>query len=69
MLVLSRRPHEKVVLPDLGVIVEVVSVEGGVVRLGIQAPPTVTVLREELVSRPNSLTRGAELRKALSKPR
>ena len=49
MLVLSRRLREKVVLPNLNVTVQVVALRRGVVRLGIEAPPDVTVLREELV--------------------
>jgi carbon storage regulator len=52
MLVLSRRPNEKIVLPGLGITVQVVSVKPGVVRLGIDAPPAVQVLREELLGRP-----------------
>jgi carbon storage regulator CsrA len=52
MLVLSRRPNEKIVLPGLGVTVQVVSVKPGVVRLGIEAPSGVRVLREELLPRP-----------------
>jgi carbon storage regulator CsrA len=52
MLVLSRRLNEKVVLPGLNVTVQVVSVKAGVVRLGIEAPPEVQVLRAELLARP-----------------
>jgi carbon storage regulator CsrA len=48
MLVLSRRVNEKLVFPDIGAAVQVVSVRGNLVRLGIQAPPEVTVLRGEI---------------------
>src|SRR5262249_39067377 len=48
MLVLSRRINEKLVFPDIGAAVQVVSVRGNSVRLGIQAPPEVTVLRGEI---------------------
>ena len=48
MLVLSRRLHEKVLFPIINAAVEVVAVKPGVVRLGIDAPPEVIVLREEL---------------------
>jgi carbon storage regulator CsrA len=48
MLVLSRRLDESIVLPGLGVTVRIVAVKRGVVRLGIEAPPHVKVLREEL---------------------
>jgi carbon storage regulator CsrA len=53
MLVLSRRLNEKIVLPSLGVTVQVLAVRGGAVRLGIQAPPDIAVLREELVGKPD----------------
>jgi carbon storage regulator len=50
VLVLSRRLGEKIVLPGLGITLQVVSIKGNVVRLGIEAPPDVKVLRGELVS-------------------
>jgi carbon storage regulator CsrA len=49
MLVLSRKPGEKVLFPDFQAAVQVLAVNGQVVRLGIGAPPGVTVLREELL--------------------
>src|SRR5204863_2583562 len=48
MLVLSRRINEKLLFPDIGTAVQVLSAKGNAVRLGIQAPPEVTVLREEV---------------------
>ena len=51
MLVLSRRLGEKIVLPGLDVTVQVVSVQGGVVRIGIEAPRDVKVYREEVLER------------------
>ena len=48
MLVLSRRMQEKIYIPALNVTVQVVGVNGGRVRLAIEAPPEVTVLREEV---------------------
>lgn len=51
MLVLSRRVHEKILLPTINTTVQVVAVKPGVVRLGISAPPDVVVLREELHDR------------------
>src|SRR5690349_3214102 len=47
MLVLSRRLNEKLLFPGLQTSVQVVSIKPGVVRLGIQAPSEVRVLREE----------------------
>jgi carbon storage regulator CsrA len=48
MLVLSRRLNEKLVFPEINAAVQVVSVRPGLVRLGIEAPPEVTVLRAEI---------------------
>jgi carbon storage regulator len=50
MLVLSRRLNEKVVMPGLKVTVQVVAIDNGRVRLGFEAPPDVTILREELTA-------------------
>jgi carbon storage regulator CsrA len=49
VLVLTRRPHEKIVLPGLDITIQVVSIKGGSVRIGIEAPPDVQVMREELL--------------------
>jgi len=51
MLVLSRKLYQKVLLPTVDVSIKVVDIRGGVVRLGIEAPPEVTVLREEVADR------------------
>lgn len=51
MLVLSRRLHEKVLFPGIHTAVQIVAVKGAMVRLGIEAPPEVAVLREELQER------------------
>jgi carbon storage regulator len=47
VLVLSRRESERIRLGD-SIIITVVRVAGDRVRLGIDAPPDVVVLREEL---------------------
>jgi carbon storage regulator CsrA len=52
MLVLSRRLNQKILLPSINASVEVVAIKGNVVRLGVIAPPNVTVLREELADGP-----------------
>lgn len=49
MLVLSRRANEKIVFPNLGVTIQVTNIAKGAVRLGIDAPSSVTVMREEIV--------------------
>jgi carbon storage regulator len=51
MLVLSRRATQKLVLPELGLTITVLAIKGEAVRIGIDAPPQVTVLREELLQR------------------
>jgi carbon storage regulator CsrA len=50
-LKLTRRAGEALVLPDLGVIVRVLEVQGGSVRFAIEAPPGVAVSRSELTAR------------------
>lgn len=47
MLVLSRKPGEKVIIGN-GITVTVVEVHGNRVRIGIDAPGNVRILREEL---------------------
>jgi carbon storage regulator len=47
MLVLSRKIGECVVIAD-DIVVKVLDVQGGRIRLGIEAPPYVSVWREEL---------------------
>lgn len=48
MLVLSRQQDQKVLFPNLGITVEIVSIKGRNVKLGIDAPPAVRIIREEL---------------------
>lgn len=56
MLVLSRRESERIKLGD-SIVVTVVRVAGDRVRLGIEAPPDLLVLREELeVNKPVEAT-------------
>jgi carbon storage regulator len=50
MLVLTRRPGEQIVI-DGNIRLTVVSVKGDRVRIGIEAPPTVVVDREEIHAR------------------
>jgi carbon storage regulator len=47
MLVLSRKIGQRVKIGD-GIVVTVVAARGGHVRLGVEAPGDVTILREEL---------------------
>jgi carbon storage regulator len=51
MLVLSRKLNEKIVI-DGGIVVTVVKIEGGQVRIGIDAPDHIKVFREEIIKKP-----------------
>src|SRR5256885_1319666 len=51
MLVLARKPDERIIIPDLNTIIQVVGIKGNSVRIGIEAPADVTVLREEVFER------------------
>lgn len=48
MLVLSRRVNDRIVFPNVGINVQILRVNGNNVRVGIEAPPDVPVLRHEL---------------------
>jgi carbon storage regulator CsrA len=50
MLVLSRRIEETITFPELDIKIEVLKVKGSTVRLGIDAPIEIQVLRGELSS-------------------
>ena len=47
MLIITRRPGEKVMIGD-DVVVEVLEVSGQSVRIGIAAPKSIPVYREEI---------------------
>jgi carbon storage regulator len=47
MLVLSRKIGERIVIAE-NVVIQVLAVRRGQIRLGITAPPTVSIRREEL---------------------
>lgn len=51
MLVLSRGQNDKVVFPTLGITVEILRVDGRKVRIGIDAPRAIPVVREEILDR------------------
>jgi carbon storage regulator len=53
MLVLSRRESERIKLGN-SIILTVIRVSGDRVRLGIEAPADIVVLREELQTQPQS---------------
>jgi carbon storage regulator len=47
MLVLSRRVGEKILIGD-SVAVTIVRIAPGIVRVGVEAPPEMPIVREEL---------------------
>lgn len=49
MLIITRRPGEKLMVGD-DVVIEVIEVSGSSVRIGIAAPKSVPVYREEIYS-------------------
>ena len=51
MLVLSRRCHDKVVFPTLGISIEVLRIRRTRVHIGIRAPAGIPVHRHEVVER------------------
>lgn len=48
MLVLSRKLDESIVIGE-GIVVKVISVDKGVVKLGIDAPKNLSIVRSELL--------------------
>ncbi len=67
MLVLTRRASQKVCFPNLGISVGVLSVKGKTIRLGIDAPDDVKVLRQELVECGFSGMGSAPIKRKLAK--
>jgi carbon storage regulator CsrA len=59
MLVLTRRENEKILLPDVGVTVELMSVSGNRARLGITAPDDIRILREEVAADKDAIQKAA----------
>ena len=51
MLVLSRKPGEQIVLPELDITVTVLGISGKRVRVGIAAPPEISIQRHEIRDR------------------
>lgn len=48
MLVLTRRCDENFVFPGLGITVKILQIKGNQVKIGIDAPESVVILRGEL---------------------
>jgi carbon storage regulator len=64
MLVLSRRQSERIRLGD-SIVLTIIRVSGDKVRLGIEAPANVLVLRDELHAHPTTnVATASEIKKA-----
>jgi len=48
MLVLSRKLDESIVIGD-DVIIKIISIEKGVVKIGVDAPKDISIVRNELI--------------------
>jgi carbon storage regulator len=51
MLVLTRKESERIQIGD-DVVLTIVRIDGNKVRIGIEAPPHITIKRDELVGTP-----------------
>lgn len=52
MLVLTRKPNEKLLIgTDREIVVTIVEVRGDKVRIGIEAPEEIPILRQEVADR------------------
>jgi carbon storage regulator len=51
MLVLSRKENESIVLPGLNVTIRVSEISGNRVRLAVEAPREVQIMRQEVIER------------------
>lgn len=63
MLILTRKLNEKLVIGD-GIIVSIIEVRGDQVKLGIEAPKTVKVYRQEVydaIQEENRLAAGSPM--------
>jgi carbon storage regulator CsrA len=49
MLIISRKEGQRIVLPSLGVAVKILKTSGNSTRIGIDAPRSISVIREELL--------------------
>jgi carbon storage regulator len=48
MLVLTRKPGEKIIIPQLNVTITVVGIQGDRVNLGFEAPRNIPIARDEV---------------------
>ena len=58
MLVLARKIEESIVIGE-NIVVKVISVDNGIVKIGIDAPKEVTIMRSELLEEVKEYNRAA----------
>ncbi len=67
MLVISRKPRQRIYIGD-SIVITVVRAAGDRVRLGIEAPSDVRILREELIEAEPPVFEASELSDAMIRP-
>ena len=67
MLILTRKAEQGIVI-DGNVILRVLSVDGERVKIGVEAPRSITVLREELLTEVADANQAAAARPATDRP-
>jgi len=60
MLVLARKLNESIVIGDT-IVIKVVALENGVVKLGIEAPKNVPIIRNELIEEVKASNKAASV--------
>jgi len=60
MLVLARKTDESIVIGE-NIVVKIISVENGVVKLGIDAPKEVSIIRNELIEEIKETNKAASM--------
>ncbi|UCM99868.1 carbon storage regulator CsrA [Sulfurimonas sp. SWIR-19] len=61
MLVLARKADESIIIGD-NIVVKIISVENGVVKLGIDAPKEVAIIRNELIEEVKASNQAASVK-------
>ncbi|MFN9978169.1 MAG: carbon storage regulator, partial [Phycisphaerae bacterium] len=59
MLVLSRKPQQQILIPELNICITVLSISPGRVQIGIEAPQGIHITRPDAVSPRRDLERTA----------
>ena len=57
MLVLSRGPNDRIVFPALGISIEILKVSNSRTSIGIEAPQSIRIIREELLDQQDLVTK------------